>query len=242
MPGPVWRAYALPKRGHSAGEYEDAWAAGPDAGRFAVADGASESSFAGAWSRQLVEAFVDPGTEAADAGWLAEPQRRWAEEVDPLSLPWYAEEKRDAGAFAAFCGLHLLPGGEDGGGAWHAVAVGDSCCFQIRGGELAAAFPVERAADFGNVPALVGSRPPALAAYDRQRVERRGDWRPGESFLLMTDALAQWFLAEHEAGMKPWGAVERLSGEGEAFAAWVEGLRARGGLRNDDVTLVVLTV
>lgn len=240
MPGPVWRAYALPKRGHSAGEYEDAWAADADAGRFAVADGASESSFAGAWALRLVEAFVDPPADASDADWLAAPQRRWAAEVDPLSLPWYAEEKRGAGAFAAFCGLHVMPG--DDGGAWHAVAVGDSCCFQVRGGELAAAFPVGRSADFGNVPALVGSRPAARAAYERQRVERHGVWLPGDRFLLVTDAVAQWFLAGHESGAKPWEEVERLSGVDEEFAVWVEGLRARGGLRNDDVTLVALTV
>jgi len=42
-----WRALGLPKRGHSAEEYEDAFAGDPKVGRFAVADGASESSFAG---------------------------------------------------------------------------------------------------------------------------------------------------------------------------------------------------
>ena len=45
-----WRALSLPKQGHATDEYEDAWAADPAAGRFAVADGASESVFAPSFS------------------------------------------------------------------------------------------------------------------------------------------------------------------------------------------------
>ena len=46
-----WQSLSLPKRGHSPEEYEDALAGDPRSGRFAVADGASESSFAGLWAR-----------------------------------------------------------------------------------------------------------------------------------------------------------------------------------------------
>ena len=35
-----WRVLSAPKRGHTDAEYEDAWAANPRTGRFAVADGA----------------------------------------------------------------------------------------------------------------------------------------------------------------------------------------------------------
>ena len=43
-----WSVLRLPKQGNTDAEYEDAWAADAAAGRFAVADGASETSFAGA--------------------------------------------------------------------------------------------------------------------------------------------------------------------------------------------------
>ena len=59
---------SLPKRGHSADEFEDAFAFDPAAGRYAVADGASESSFAGLWARLLVEGFIRP-----KPGWLLGP-------------------------------------------------------------------------------------------------------------------------------------------------------------------------
>ena len=59
----------------------------------------------------------------------------------------------------------------------------------------------------------------------------------------MTDALAQWFLQAHEGGRPALGG--RRAGAfrqepDEAFAAWIEELRDREGMRNDDVTLVSL--
>ncbi|HEX5272936.1 MAG TPA: protein phosphatase 2C domain-containing protein, partial [Gemmataceae bacterium] len=221
------RALFLPRRGSSADEYEDAWAAEPAAGRFAVADGASESSFAGLWARLLVEGFVRPAP-----GWLAAARQSWAASVDGRALPWYAEAKRDDGAYATLVGLVVADG------RWHALAVGDACLFQVRGDCLLASFPLGRSADFGNRPRLIGSRPFAEA---ETHAEGRGEWEAGDRFLLMTDALAQWFLRRHEAGERPWQELGALS-EGERFAEWVDERRRGDGLRNDDVTVVMVDV
>ena len=97
---PRCQALHLPKRGNSADEYEDAWAADPDRGRFAVADGASESTYAALWSRLLVESFVAARRPWNELHWVDESQHRWAGSVDALDLPWYAEMKREQGAFA----------------------------------------------------------------------------------------------------------------------------------------------
>jgi hypothetical protein len=222
----------LPKQGHAADEYEDAFAADPAAGRFAVADGASESSFAGLWARLLVEGFVRPSP-----GWLEAARVAWADRVDGQPLPWYAEAKRDEGAFATFLGLLV----EDG--RWHARAVGDTCLFQVRQDQLIEAFPMPRARDFGNRPRLIGSRPPAKP-LDEVHAESGGNCQAGDRLLLMTDALAHWFLRRHEAGGRPWRELADLPAgpaADAAFAAWVEEQR-RGELRNDDVTLVLITV
>jgi hypothetical protein len=128
---------------------------------------------------------------------------------------------------------------------WRAVAVGDSCLFHTRGSRLLASFPVEHAADFGNMPRLLGSRssrPDKLSeGWDRAH----GRWKPRDRFLLMTDALAQWFLRQTETGKHPLEAITRLLAEAEphkAFPGWVEERRDRQGLRNDDVTLLVVDV
>jgi hypothetical protein len=74
---------------------------------------------------------------------------------------------------------------------------------------------------------------------------RKGRCKVKDRFLLMTDALAQWFLREYEAGKAPWEVIEPILAESagkEAFVSWVRELRDSQGLRNDDVTLVVVTL
>ena len=59
-------AWWAPKSGNTASEYEDAYAVKPEALRFAVADGASETSFARQWAELLVEGFVQAAPSAAE--------------------------------------------------------------------------------------------------------------------------------------------------------------------------------
>src|SRR5580693_7202489 len=89
-----WEAIWLPKRGNQAEEYEDAFAGDGETGRFAVADGASETSFAASWARLLVTGYVRTMPESNPGeSWLRELQEQWAAEVDAKPLPWYAEIK-----------------------------------------------------------------------------------------------------------------------------------------------------
>jgi Protein phosphatase 2C len=237
-PPPCWKVLHLPKRGNTAEEYEDAWAADAARGRYAVADGASESTYAGLWSRLLAESFVAARRPWNDRSWIDEPRRLWAETVDALDLPWYAEMKREQGAHATLIGLDVRASTSDRPGRWHALAVGDACLFQVRGQQVHA-FPLLSAEEFGNRPRLLCSRPgrPPLFAIDR------GSLRPGDRLYLMTDALAQWFLTRHEQKQRPWDDLVALLAEAEpcaAFASWIEAQRDRTDLRNDDVTLLSL--
>jgi hypothetical protein len=225
---PPWRALRAPKGGHSAEEYEDAWSAG--GGRFAVSDGASEASYAALWARLLAEGFVAAPRPWAGLGWLEGPRRAWSAAVDGLDLPWYAEMKREQGAYATLLGLAVRRG------RWRALAVGDSCLIRARPGRPPRAFPLRRAADFGNQPALLGSRPGPAPTPARAR----GLCRPGDRLFLMTDALAQWFLRRAEDGGRPADDLARLlDGPDDAFGTWVEQRRG-DGLRNDDVTLLAV--
>jgi hypothetical protein len=233
-----WRAFHLPRSDSTAEEYEDAWAADAAAGRFAVADGASESTYAGLWARLLAEGFVAARRPGSFAGWLDGPRSRWAAAVMGPELPWYGEMKRAAGAFATLLGVRVRPPTPGQPGRWQAAAVGDTCLVRVRGSHVRA-FPVQRSSDFGNEPRLIGSwsEPPAASAY------ASGPLHAEDQLFLMTDALAQWFLHTHERGGRPWEAITQLLSAGrpeEAFATWVEGLRAAGGLRDDDVTLLAI--
>ena len=155
-----WSVLCLPKRGNSEDEYEDAWAGDPAAGRFAVADGASESSFAGLWAQLLAEGFLSAPRPEDMPRWLAGPERRWAAEVMGLELPWYAEMKREQGAFATFA----RPGriAADGGSARQMAGGGRRRQLFVPGapGTAGESFPIRKAADFGKraAPARLARR------------------------------------------------------------------------------------
>ena len=146
------------------------------------------------------------------------------------------------GAFAALLGLSLAIDDSDARqvGKFDAIAVGDSCIFQVRGTKMISRFPLQTSDQFNSRPVLLSSLPSnndlALQAVQVQE----GEWRTDDRFLLMTDALACWFLRECEQGKTPW---QQLCAFGindgtEPFADWIAGLRANGSLKNDDVTLL----
>jgi hypothetical protein len=240
-----WRALHLAKHGNAPEEYEDAFAGDPALGRFAIADGASETSFAAKWAELLARGFLTaPSGPWNDTGWLTPLRKQWATEVDGRPLPWYAESKREQGAYATLLGvLFRGPGENEDSPRWRALAVGDSCLFSTRGGRLQQSFPVKCAADFSNTPSLLGSRGrPADTPADGLLLAQ-GKCRAGDRFYLMTDALAEWTLRQTEEDRKPFDEMGRLLNEANpqaSFAGWIEERRNKRGLRNDDVTLVII--
>ena len=66
-----------------------------------------------------------------------------------------------------------------------------------------------------------------------------GSRDPEDIFLLATDALAHWFLIEHEAGRKPWHTLLKLKDESE-FVDFIGSIRKEGKLKNDDTTLLII--
>jgi hypothetical protein len=226
-----WRAFLVPKVGHAADECEDSACGDPATGRFAVADGASESYAAGDWARLLVEAFVADGPEG---DWLKGPRAAWQEQTAGGAVSWYAEEKLSLGGHATFLGVTVRATGD--GLEWDAIAVGDSCLLQVRDGALVGSFPITRSSDFNGSPTLVTSRAGSLAWKTG-----RGELRRGDAILLATDALAQCLLSSAEAGEFVSNELLRLDEEDD-FALWVAMAREDGRLRNDDVALGVVEV
>ena len=235
----------LSKAGNRADEYEDAcwptrsYPIDEPLARLAVADGATESAFAGRWARQLARAWGEGGLNSDDlTGSLAGEQTAWQAAVDAQPLPWYAEEKARSGAFAALLGVTVdLRGGVQAG--WAALAVGDCVLFHVRGNRLARSFPAEDAAFFTNRPLLISSRPERNLSVAANLHRATGGLEAGDRLYLATDALGQWFMQAVENGGQPWDALDGVMMRSRRrFASWADGLRARGVLRNDDVTVL----
>jgi hypothetical protein len=249
----IGEPFSMPKAGNTDSEFEDAyWPQGKVDGeswsRFAVADGATETSFSGIWARQLVEAYGAGAFESLpDSRWLSDIQRQWWSIVRDKPLPWYAEEKVESGTFASLLGLTLESKSADSEhGTWHAEAIGDCCLFQVRGSNILAKFPIQAAEDFTNSPVLLSVKPGKDSAID-SLVSIRGEWQWGDHFYLMTDAMAAWFFRAMERDEAPWEIIRDLDNELQdpvsarsdmkSFREWVETVRKAGLMRNDDVTL-----
>jgi hypothetical protein len=235
--------FSVPKAGNTEEEYEDAfWPLSPveesdTQFSFAVADGATETSYSKVWAKLLVEAYCAgqlEGTSFDES--LTELQAKWKEAVTAQPLPWYAEEKIRAGAFSSLLGFTIRQASSKkrDAGTWEAIAVGDSCLFQISDGELINSFPMENSAQFNNRPALLSSNAASNEHLTKYTFKREGEWKAGDLFYLVTDALACWFLKAIEEGEKPW-VIKRPTQE--SFEGWISRLRDEGSIRNDDITM-----
>jgi serine/threonine protein phosphatase PrpC len=227
----TWRTFHAPKAGHGPDEYEDAFAGDLHEGRFAIADGASESAFADVWAKLVVNAYVNsPGPWSA---WLTAAREQWCVQVQERELPWYAEAKFQEGAYAAVLGIAFK------GSRWRATAVGDCCLFHVRDQHLLQAFPLRHSREFSNRPSLVGSRRRKTEQARARRIHVGGKLLTGDVLFLTTDALAEYFLKQFEDNQKPWQDWLAFSTD-ELFAQRIQKLRAAKVLRNDDVTLMII--
>jgi hypothetical protein len=230
---------------------EDASAAAPYAGRFAVADGATESAFTATWARLLVERFAtsdDPELVPWDPAWLGGVRASWRSQVQQQlardfgenDVPWYADEGLRRGAYATFVGLVVTPHEE--GYRWRATAVGDTCLFHTRENELIEWLPIGSSPEFDNTPQLLASSAPG---EEREGAISEGTAQANYRLWSAWDALAEWCLKENEAQRNPWrklGWLLSKAGTGERFGLLVERLRSKHRLRNDDVTLLIVNL
>jgi hypothetical protein len=231
--------FLLPKEGSSTSECEDAVAENTRARRFAIADGATEGFDSRAWARLLVGRWlrIDPPAISAED---FQPLVRFLglglhERWNGKTLPWYAEEKAKHGSFAAFLGIQFFI--QQNQLSWKAIALGDCCLVHQRGSEICAAFPISDSEDFGSNPVLV----PSLGWLQEKAFAElkvlEGTAEEGDEFLLLSDAIAAWYLrntddSEHERG-KLRSLLRRR--EREELEQFVRSSRHLGAMRNDDV-------
>jgi hypothetical protein len=240
------RHILLPKEGCAPDECEDAVGLDAVSLRFALADGATEAFDSRAWARLLAEGWVEaepPPISVEQFGhWAAAQGERLRASWDGRHLPWYAEEKRRAGSFAAFVGLRLRESGRTL--RWEAVALGDSCLVQRRAGALLAAMPVSDYRAFNPSPALVPSHEPLLGAALARAVTRAGTAERGDVFLLLSDAAAAWYLELFERGHPSVAEFDSLlaASQNEALARLLRQERQAKRMRDDDVAAVRVAV
>ena len=199
MNGNDWRLsvvhFLLPKAGLLSSECEDAIALCHRQMRYCVADGATEAFDSRRWAKLLTKCWAAHNrllTREEFEPWLAvlgnRLEQRWSRRV----LPWYAEEKARGGAFAAFVGLAFIR--SEDRFIWQAVALGDSCLVQMRDNAIVEALPISDPEAFGYHPTLIPSNRQRQQGLGEQITVSSGNAEHGDSFFLLTDAIAAWYL------------------------------------------------
>jgi hypothetical protein len=241
------RLFTLAKDPEQPEAFQDACCVDTDHHIFAIADGVSSALFSGPWAAILAEAAVADSPNPHDADefgeWLQRQRQRWEGSIDTSNLAWFQKAKLPQGAFSTLLYIRICPAEADQPGAFGghrlvAFALGDSCLFHLRGGELVRSFPLERSEQFQADPVVLGSidlkRDHLLefAILDEMCY-------PGDEFVLCTDAVAEWAARSYETGDPPvWNDFWLMSEDDwRSGVAW---LRQERQMRVDDATMLLL--
>ena len=236
------------KKGETLADCQDAVEFNADRARYAIADGATRSFFPKMWAELLVKSFCEEVN-------LPLEMESWEEWIEPLRKKWLKQVvstvqetkrfisvdrlSRSESAASTFVGLEI----DKIKGEWKAMIIGDSCLFHIEESELKESHLIRKSDDFTN-------RPEIFASFARDSIYEpivvTGKTKPGDIFILATDALAKWIIQYQEAG-KLDNALEQLISIGEhrrQFKNFVEKAREAEDicLVNDDVAFLLICV
>lgn len=239
-----FKSITVPKCGNSEKENEDSLLTPADVYepvlKFAVADGATETSFSREWSKILVDFYNEyPFEEEHFNTTVQKAAQDWTSLNTAVELPWYAKQKLEIGAFAAFLGVTI----DMVSHSYCAAAIGDSTLFHIRNNALHHSFPIQHPDEFDNTPFLLSSNPEYRSRISAHVQYFSKEILPGDMIVLATDALALWILMKAETGEQPWNSLFCLSNyeyHPTDFQCWLNNKRNEGEIKNDDLTLIII--
>lgn len=239
----------IPKQGNSEQECEDSISIKATKKqnekirlRVAIADGATESSFAKEWADLLTKSFNKSKLPLKEyfLSSLLELRKKWTTLIQVKPLLWYAQEKAENGAFSAFLGVII----DLENYRYEAIAIGDCCFFHVRKDSVINQFPVKKSMEFGNNPYLISSKQSKNIELKNYLVEVSSDLNKGDLIFMMSDALAHWFMKNSELNEQPWKILLGLKGktkeERQRFISWLTEKRALKEIKNDDVVLAII--
>lgn len=247
----------LPKINESPSDCQDAVAANPQNGRFAVADGVARSFFPAEWSRLLVEQFC---FDASDLNLTLLRTKNWQNWITPIQDKWSASIQEKVSKKTGMASVHLrnsllsnepaastfagiqIRSNEQGNFEWQGMIIGDSCLFHFRDNKLIP-YLVKSSLDFNYHPEYFSSVP---LGKNHQPTFISGTFESGDFFLLTTDAMAKWIFNQYERGgatwSRTWEFLSNLRNWKELYA-FVANARenVETPMDDDDVALIILS-
>ena len=215
----------------------------------AMADGATQSSFSKLWASLLVnESCLSQENPLNLQQTIFSARSKWKNALPDQNLPWPVAIKIKQGSFATLLWFKIWQkngfstnGSDSDAQGWTACSVGDTCMFQIAKGKFINSFPLTKADQFNNSPDLVSTNP----VYGGSRLvcsKVSGQWNRGDHFLIASDALAQWIINGMERSDLTWPIISMNLTSLMRFQTWIKALRRQSAIKNDDTSLICLTV
>ena len=241
------KSFLTQKKAEDLDDCQDAKCQNDPLGRFAVADGATRSFFPKEWAELLVEHFCGACNPPPNVHnwktWLKPIQDEWlkrvVERVKARPLFYLVNSlNSNEPATSTFIGLDFDKDKEE----WQAMIIGDSCVFRINKIGDFEPYLIRNSNEFDN-------RPEAFASFEKydkfEPAFVRGPAKPGDRFILATDALAKWLLQHSETAKLNSGLNQLLKIENDTqFYKFVNKARSDVDITlvNDDVTLMIIEV
>ena len=145
-------------------------------------------------------------------------------------MSWSAQAAFDRGSFATLLGVRV------NASSVSILGIGDSLAVLDDGSEIRATFPYVEPGQFRNNPLLLSTIMDRNTAVLGDPLQAQWDVKGEDKLFCMTDAIGAWLLSKRSERM---ARLRALKSRAE-FVTFVEAARARGAMRRDDTTLLVI--
>ena len=236
-----YSAFILPHVGDLYSQCADRFSCGEANNCFAIADGVGNSLFPGEWATILCEDYIKhPDIFSSDSKLVREEEliKQWEQQRDERVSNLNDDERfiyemgLDKADFAAatFVGLSLDKKG------WKCQAIGDSYLFIIdKSFEIIEKVASMDGHEFDNFPEYLASK---KGQDNGTIIERSGSYDNVAFFVLMTDALSDWFIETTPEKRKNLLCIKNHSD----FESIIDKERQQLALKDDDTTILFLKI
>lgn len=236
-----YKTFIMPHVGDLYSQCADRFAIGTDKNCFAIADGVGESLFPYDWAELVCEDFIaNPNLfcennklvreNALIEAWNQKRDERTANLTETeLFLFEMGLEKADFAA-CTFVGLSIDKK------QWQSLALGDSYLFVLdKNLEIIESVASQKGEEFSNFPEYFASQ---AEKNHGKTIKVCGDINKVTYFLLLTDAISDWFIKVDTEKRKELLAISDM----QSFHSLVNKERENGNMKDDDTTAVIIEV
>lgn len=231
----------MPHIGDSYSQCADRFAVGKEKHCFAIADGVGNSLFPEDWAEIVCNDYImypdifhENDRLIRETSLISEWEKRREEKVSNLTdmERFIYETGLEKADFAActFVGLRIVQN------KWYCDALGDSYLFVIdRDCEIIDSVASQKGNEFDNFPEYFAS---AIGKNNGKISSRSGDIEDVAYFVLLTDAISDWFIKVDKSKRSGLIGVKDI----QEFSSFVTKERECGIMKDDDTTAIIIEV